>query len=170
MVEPTVAPRQAQAQIDLRIIQLLETIRALKEERNTHSIAVRVPPEILTHIFLYVVHQIYEARSPPPEQLSIPHVCRYWRTVAIHSQEFWQFQPIGQAGLLWPPEMIERARGRPPYIWGRVGDGYLGWSPSVHPPLSRALSTARALYIEMSAEMSEATGVSFLESLSLFIS
>ncbi|KAJ3491100.1 hypothetical protein NLI96_g942 [Meripilus lineatus] len=164
MVEPTVTPLQAQAQIDLRITKLFETIRALKEERNTHSIAVRLPPEILTHIFLYVVHRIYESRSLPLEQLSIPHVCRYWRTVAIRSQEFWQFQPIGQNGLLWPPEMIERAGGRPPYIWGRVGDGDLSWSPSVFPPLARAVSSARALHIEMSTEMTTATGINFLES------
>ena len=76
----------AQTQIDGRIAQLEETLRSLKEDRNGHSGAVRTPPEILTQIFLYVVRYIYDDARLPLEQLSIPHVCRFWRVRFVVNQ------------------------------------------------------------------------------------
>ncbi|KAJ3491140.1 hypothetical protein NLI96_g932 [Meripilus lineatus] len=116
--------RRSQIQIDIRIKGLEESIRALKEERNNYSLAVRVPAEILTHIFLLTIH--HGCDDSTKQQLILPHVCRHWYAVASHSQEYWRYQALGRKG--WRPHLIDRAGGRTLHVSGCIDGRYRDYS------------------------------------------
>lgn len=115
---------QALAELDIRIAEHEKILQALKEERNSHLRAIRLPPEVLTRIFVLAAQQLFESYKPPQCQLWISHVCRYWREVVLCSQEFWRYQPLDRDGALWPDEAIERAKEKPPHLRIDLGRGY----------------------------------------------
>lgn len=138
---------EGRALLDARIAKMEESLRALKQERNTYCHAVRVPPEILTHIFLDVIDDIYESNGERTQQFYPPHVCRYWYEVALCSQEYWRYQPLYSGGELGPPDLLERARGRPLHLWGRFSANDQYWdSPGRDYILSQAESVNICLY------------------------
>ncbi|KAJ3491095.1 hypothetical protein NLI96_g945 [Meripilus lineatus] len=119
-----------------------ESLRTLREERNTYSCAVRVPPEILTHIFLDVICDIYERDEEESiQQFYPPHVCRYWYEVASRSQQYWSYQRLAD-GELMPSHIIERAGGRPLHVWGYMSK----YSPSCDFIRSQAESVKISTY------------------------
>ncbi|KAJ3491094.1 hypothetical protein NLI96_g944 [Meripilus lineatus] len=132
---------EKRALLDSRIEIMEESLRALKEERNTCSCAIRVPPEILTHIFLDVITDIYKRGWKPIGQFHLPHVCRYWYDVALKSQEYWRYQPLYNGGRLRPLHLMDRAEGRPLYLTGTLSVDFSDWiSPKCDHFLSQAES------------------------------
>ena len=130
------------ALVDARIAKMEESLRTLREERNTYSCAVRVPPEILTHIFLDVICDIYERDEEESiQQFYPPHVCRYWYEVASRSQQYWSYQRLAD-GELMPSHIIERAGGRPLHVWGYMSK----YSPSCDFIRSQAESVKISTY------------------------
>ncbi|KAJ3491139.1 hypothetical protein NLI96_g933 [Meripilus lineatus] len=133
------------ALLDTKIEKMEESLRALREERNTCSCATRVPPEILTHIFLDVVNDIYESGEELVQQFYLPHVCRYWYDVALQSQEYWRYQPLYDGGRIRPLHLIERAEGRPLYLTGKLSVDNLLELDS--PECDQVLSQAESVHI-----------------------
>ena len=131
-----------------KLEKIEESIRKLGEEYNTLSYAVRISPEILTHIFLYVINDIYEKNMAPIHQLRIPHVCRHWYKVASYSQQYWRYQPLQLEGerRFQAPHLVERAGGRPLHLWGDVFMDSC-WDLSTCDLISQQLSQAESVNI-----------------------
>ncbi|KAJ3491117.1 hypothetical protein NLI96_g929 [Meripilus lineatus] len=140
----------ARAQADTHIAKLEESLRKLMEERNALCYAVRLSPDILTQIFLYVISDIYEKNMTPIHQLYLPHVCRYWYRVASYSQQYWRYQPLRLDGKrrFQAPHLVERAGGRPLHIWGNVFMRSC-WDLSTCDPISQHLTQAESVQISM---------------------
>ncbi|KAJ3491138.1 hypothetical protein NLI96_g930 [Meripilus lineatus] len=112
------------------LITKVEESQAVRdsEERSIDSGAVRVPPEILADVFLYVIDDVYEGDLEPIQQLYLPHVCRYWYNVTLQSTQYWRYQPLSRDGRLRASRLIERAGGRSLYVWGRLSaDNHPRW-------------------------------------------
>lgn len=76
-----------------RICKLEEEIRHLKSQHNTVAPICRLPPEILSHIFVLIPgnkHSKLWGRS----RMQLTHVCRYWRTVAENCAVLWVDLPL----------------------------------------------------------------------------
>ena len=143
----TASHSQALAQIELLIVEQEKKLQALKEERNSHLGAIRLPVEVLTEIFLCVVQRLFKTFHSPKFQLSISHVCRYWRTIVLHSQQFWRYQPVNRDGMRWPTQMIERAAGHSLHL--RIDDECYSklWDPSVLESIKPTLAQASSVSV-----------------------
>ncbi|KAJ7765442.1 hypothetical protein DFH07DRAFT_810614 [Mycena maculata] len=96
----------AQRQIDQEIRKYQESVRALQFRRNALSPVGRLPPEMLSRIFLF---------CSDPESLSwikeVSHICHYWRTVALSCPNLWSFPVFSQPK--WADEMLKRSKMAP---------------------------------------------------------
>ncbi|KAJ7836527.1 hypothetical protein B0H13DRAFT_2106817 [Mycena leptocephala] len=95
-----------QRKIDQEIDKYRESIRTLQSRRNALSPIGRLPPEILSRIFLFCSH---------PDSLSwikeVSHISRHWRAVALGCPSLWSFPIFSQPK--WADEMLKRSKMAP---------------------------------------------------------
>ncbi|KAJ7155425.1 hypothetical protein C8R43DRAFT_430595 [Mycena crocata] len=96
----------AQRQIDQEIRKSQDSIRALQSRRNSLSPVGRLPPEMLSRIFLFCSN---------PDSLSwikeVSHICRHWRAVALGCPNLWSIPIFSQPR--WADEMLKRSKMAP---------------------------------------------------------
>ncbi|TCD71922.1 hypothetical protein EIP91_000054 [Steccherinum ochraceum] len=71
--------------IRAEVAQTLQHLSALYSVVNAEAPVCRLPPEILSQVFLWVV----ALTSPKTNWVRITHVCRQWRDVALDCQTLW---------------------------------------------------------------------------------
>ncbi|KAJ6581526.1 hypothetical protein B0H19DRAFT_983573 [Mycena capillaripes] len=95
-----------QRKIDQEIDKYRESIRALQSRRNALSPIGRLPPEMLSRIFLFCSN---------PDSLSwikeVSHISRHWRAVALGCPNLWSFPIFSQPK--WADEMLKRSKMAP---------------------------------------------------------
>ncbi|KAI0290882.1 hypothetical protein BC826DRAFT_517418 [Russula brevipes] len=87
---------------------------ALLTNRNTLAPISVLPPEVLSRIFHLVPSaepSWYELQSL--RWISITHVCRHWRQVALDDSSLWARISGYQMDTAWVPEALARARNAP---------------------------------------------------------
>ncbi|KAF7356579.1 F-box domain-containing protein [Mycena venus] len=96
----------AQRTLDLEIRKYQDSIRGLQYRRNALSPIGRLPPEMLSRIFLF---------CSDPESLSwikeVSHICRHWRAVALGCPNLWSVLVFAQPK--WADEMLKRSKMAP---------------------------------------------------------
>ncbi|KAG2012936.1 hypothetical protein CC2G_009886 [Coprinopsis cinerea AmutBmut pab1-1] len=106
--------------IDSRIAELQEEIRKWKSNRNELSEISRLPPEVLSRVFMH--YQRLCASSTriskfgrilrPFDWTKVTHVSRYWRDVALAFPELWS-NIQATTSPRWAQVMFERAKQAP---------------------------------------------------------
>jgi hypothetical protein len=101
--------------IDAEIKSLEESLRALRQRRNTLSPISTLPTEVIAAIF-------YLLREQPDIYLALPvaHVCRRWREIALAHPLFWShldFTTVSPAGAT---EILARAGRVPLYLEAKI--------------------------------------------------
>lgn len=89
---PYLALDAKRAQIDKQICVLEEQTNQLKRHRNALSPAVRLPPELLSQIFLTLrddFHTKAEKASSSHDWMVVAFVCHHWREVALSTCALW---------------------------------------------------------------------------------
>jgi hypothetical protein len=91
--------------------QLLHERRLLSHRIAFHSALLapvrRVPPEIMSEIFVRYAHDAYDTEPPRNHNsLVLATVCRSWRAVALSTPELWSRLEI-RCGTYWPPSEME---------------------------------------------------------------
>ncbi|EDR14559.1 uncharacterized protein LACBIDRAFT_305269 [Laccaria bicolor S238N-H82] len=121
----------ARHRIDQEIWKMEGAIRALRSRRNSLAAISRLPPEVLSRIF--VCHAAtYELNM---DWVKITHVSRHWRTVAIGCPHLWT--TLVFARPRWVEEMLKRSKMAPLVIDGRFGSMYI-----VKPKLTEGVQLA----------------------------
>lgn len=90
--------------IDKQIKKLEDAICALKEKRNRLSLMSRLPPELMSHIFLLARKDGTLSYLP-----TTSHVCRAWRATALGCAQLWT--TIDCVRVRWAQEMMARTSG-----------------------------------------------------------
>jgi hypothetical protein len=85
-------------------------IRALKSRRNSLAAVSRLPPEILSKIFVCYA-ATYEPAQLTMDWVKVTHVSRHWRTVAIGCPCLWTTPVFAQPR--WVEEMLKRSKMAP---------------------------------------------------------
>ena len=112
---------------------VVEEIRKLRSLRNAFSITCRIPLEILATIFVrYALDHhnhkcddnIFLPLNVPlrdvPSWVSVSHVCRHWRNVALECPALWSHHFI--VSLRWTEELLVRSKQAPLRICLRIDD------------------------------------------------
>ncbi|KAJ7760560.1 hypothetical protein B0H16DRAFT_1532699 [Mycena metata] len=97
--------QSAQLQIDHEIQEYQESIRALRSRRNDLSSIGRLPPEMLSKIFLFVQSNTLSWIE------EVSHICRHWRAVALNCPNLWCFPIFSRSK--WADEMLKRSKMAP---------------------------------------------------------
>lgn len=95
------------ANIDGRIRDFEKQIINLKTRRNGISRIFRLPPELLSKIFIYHAlanpvkpqDRLYGARTPGPGWTHVTSVCKHWRDVALNCPQMWSEIDFNLPGL-----------------------------------------------------------------------
>jgi hypothetical protein len=100
--------------VDKGIDAAMLLARALLTHRNTLAPVSVLPPEVLARIF----HLAALAESSQPEMgslrwISVTHVCRHWRQVALDDSSLWARISGSTANTTWISETLARARNAP---------------------------------------------------------
>ncbi|KAJ7247647.1 hypothetical protein B0H12DRAFT_1220298 [Mycena haematopus] len=92
--------------LDQEIQKYQESIRALQYRRNALSPIGRLPPEMLSRIFIFCIRpdSHYWIKE-------VSHICRHWRAVALGCPNLWSFPIFSQPK--WADEMLERSKMAP---------------------------------------------------------
>ncbi|KAJ6518826.1 hypothetical protein C8R45DRAFT_949358 [Mycena sanguinolenta] len=105
-LKPISSNELMQRGLDEDIRKYQESIRALQYQRNALSSIGKLPPEMLSRVFLFCIH---------PDSLSwireISHICRHWRAVALGCPNLWSFPVFAQPR--WAEEMLKRSKMAP---------------------------------------------------------
>lgn len=118
------AVQEAVQRVDAQILHHLGLVQELKSERNTLMPISRLPAEILARIFHEVrgnnghnqdnsdagpsFTEVVSSCEPSLEWISISHVSRHWRDVAINEASLWTDPPL--LNLKGTMIMLERSR------------------------------------------------------------
>jgi len=108
----------ARRRIDQEIEKMEGAIRALKSRRNSLAVISRLPPEILSKIFVCCA-ATYEHAHLNIDWVKVTHVSRHWRTVAIDCPRLWT--TLVFARPRWVEEMLKRSKMAPLVIDARPG-------------------------------------------------
>ncbi|TFK64817.1 hypothetical protein BDN72DRAFT_861107 [Pluteus cervinus] len=97
--------------IDDEIEILMHQVRQFKSQRNGHSIASTLPVEVISEIFMITQVQTYDPDDPVSTLklwLSITHVSRHWRAVALECSQLWTpIYSLPEAGI---QEFLSRSK------------------------------------------------------------
>ena len=110
-----------QQTIDAEINSLEESIRALRQRRNTLSPISSLPAEVIAAIFLLA--RLPGERGQP--DIRVAQVCRRWREIVLDHPRFWShinLTAIGRAGMT---EMLARAKMAPLYLEAKILPRYV---------------------------------------------
>ncbi|KAF5333179.1 hypothetical protein D9611_002801 [Ephemerocybe angulata] len=130
-----------------RIHQLECELLALKSCHNAVTLTCRLPPEILSRIFIdlasmgisawYAVGANKRPRKVSVSWLRVTFVCRHWRSVALQCPSLWSNLVFSNANLA--EAMLTRSKGAPLTIW------YNGMNDNPSSVLTTALSSVDRL-------------------------
>ncbi|KAF6761916.1 hypothetical protein DFP72DRAFT_591465 [Ephemerocybe angulata] len=130
-----------------RIHQLECELLALKSCHNAVTLTCRLPPEILSRIFIdlasmgisawYAVGANKKPRKVSVSWLRVTFVCRHWRSVALQCPSLWSNLVFSNANLA--EAMLTRSKGAPLTIW------YNGMNDKPSSVLTTALSSVDRL-------------------------
>ncbi|KAI0063059.1 hypothetical protein BV25DRAFT_436285 [Artomyces pyxidatus] len=90
-------------------------------QQNTFALINKLPPEVLSHVFLFHVGGSPPASVPPPPYprkslklgwIQVTHVCRRWRHVALGDPRLWANVAF-TLGHRWAEIMLARAKSAP---------------------------------------------------------
>ena len=101
------------SQVEARIIELENEVRVLKSYLNTATTTGRLPPEILSHVFLELSSSspVGSSTSQRLSWIRLTHVCRHWRGVALNCPALWS--NISIAHEVWTDLMLSRSKEAP---------------------------------------------------------
>jgi hypothetical protein len=115
--------QSAQQGLDHQIRKYQESIRALQSRRNALSPIGRLPPEILSLVFVFCTSS---------DSLSwvrvVSHICRHWRGVALSCPSLWSFPVFSHP--TWAEEMLQRSKMTPLTV--KVSVALNSYSPCAH--------------------------------------
>ncbi|KAJ3506810.1 hypothetical protein NMY22_g17129 [Coprinellus aureogranulatus] len=100
-----------------RLIELKEEIEALESHYNSLSLPNRIPPEILSKIFLIVAsYSKYKDEDDDDynedlKWIRVMHVCRYWRETALNCVALWS--QLSFVNPEFTEFMIDKSRNAP---------------------------------------------------------
>ena len=85
------AIKAAQTDIDSEIQRLNGRLCSLKSRRNSLCLISRLPPEVLSEVFLVFAEQLQaqERFKTDYKWLTVTHVCRLWRHTALQHGRLW---------------------------------------------------------------------------------
>ncbi|KAF5313077.1 hypothetical protein D9619_003530 [Psilocybe cf. subviscida] len=119
----TISPavEEAAQRVDTQILQYLDLIQDLKSQRNALMPISQLPVEILGKIFHEVRGHLRNGQDddtrfwtissysePSLKWVSVSHISRHWRKVAIDDASLWTNPPL--KNLQWTMIMLERSR------------------------------------------------------------
>ncbi|PPR01255.1 hypothetical protein CVT24_006018 [Panaeolus cyanescens] len=101
-------------QIDAQVAQLRSKISVLLEQRNAYSPVSKLPPELMSRIFLHARDSLakMDDHKGSIEWLSLVGVCRNWRKTALNEPQLWTNHTIGGT-TEWHQLLLERSKGVP---------------------------------------------------------
>ncbi|KII87403.1 hypothetical protein PLICRDRAFT_177156 [Plicaturopsis crispa FD-325 SS-3] len=105
----------ARQHVDSEIVRIEQSIRDFKTRRNSFALTSRLPPEVLSEIFMFCRgddFSIYALRW-----IAVTHVCRGWRDVALNFPRLWS--SIVLKSPAWTKEMLKRSENMPLTIMGQ---------------------------------------------------
>jgi len=103
----------AQTDIDNEIQRLNSCICSLKSRRNLLCPVSRLPPEVLSEVFLELAEQLQaqDRFKVDLKWISVAHVCRLWRDIALQHGRLW-----GKIDTTKPDRtrvFVDRSKGAP---------------------------------------------------------
>lgn len=104
------AAAYAQIQREIDALENEADIRPWKERHNGLSVIARLPPELLSDIFLLKALAERE-ESNNSRWIRVSHVCSHWRRIALGCPAFWSH--IQCTHPTWAVEMLRRSRNMP---------------------------------------------------------
>lgn len=115
----------ARARLDAEMDDLRHVMRELATRRNNLSPMSRLPAELLSKIFDFLVldasvHYFAKNCVKSFDWIQVTHVCRHWRQVALNHTSFWG--NIICTIPSWTPEFIARSKQAPIRIIHRSDD------------------------------------------------
>ena len=75
--------------LDASIAILADNLSSLKSRRNALTPVSRMPPELFSRCFTLVVKSSPNSSDGGYELISITHVCRHWRNIALSDHTLW---------------------------------------------------------------------------------
>jgi len=107
------AIKAAQADIDNEIRRLNDCICSLKSRKNSLCPVSRLPPEVLSEVFLVLAEQLQaqDRFKVDFKWISVAHVCHLWRNVALQHGRLW-----GKIDVTKPDRtrvFVDRSKGAP---------------------------------------------------------
>ena len=107
------AIKAAQTDIDSEIRRLNNCICSLKSRRNSFCPVSRLPPEVLSEVFLVLAEQLQaqDRFKVDFKWISVAHVCHLWRDIAVQHGRLW-----GKIDMTKPDRtksFVDRSKGAP---------------------------------------------------------
>ncbi|KII87399.1 hypothetical protein PLICRDRAFT_254172 [Plicaturopsis crispa FD-325 SS-3] len=99
----------ARQHVDNEIAALERSIWAFKTRRNEFALISRLPPEILSEVFL--CGRAMHTPERDTRWIKVTYVCRHWRDVALDCPRFWSY--IIPRTLKWTQELLARSKDAP---------------------------------------------------------
>ncbi|KAJ7577086.1 hypothetical protein C8J56DRAFT_379638 [Mycena floridula] len=96
--------------IDQEIRKYEDAVRQLKSKRNGLAVVARVPPEIISKIFMFCAASCASELNTLA-WIKVAHVSRHWRAVALGCPALWS-TPVFSSSK-WAHEMIKRSKMAP---------------------------------------------------------
>ena len=103
----------AQSDIDSEIQRLNNGICSLKSRRNSLCPVSRLPPEVLSEIFLLLAEQLqaHDRFKVDFKWTTVAYVCRLWRDIALQHGRLWG--KVDMARLDRTKAFVDRSKGAP---------------------------------------------------------
>ncbi|KAI0727703.1 hypothetical protein C8Q72DRAFT_435816 [Fomitopsis betulina] len=92
-----------------------ECIRGINTRLNALVPISRIPPELLSEVFLHTAgHRADPASHPPPlrDWIRVTHVCRHWRETALQCTALWS-RVDAPINIKWLAELLARSKDSP---------------------------------------------------------
>lgn len=97
--------------IDQEIRKYEEAVRDLKSQRNTLAPIAKLPPELLSKIFLFCAAACASKYKQSLAWIKVSHVSKHWRAVAIGCPNLWSSVVFFSGS--WAHEMLRRSKMAP---------------------------------------------------------
>ena len=103
------------SRFDNKLTEIALYMSMANSRRNSFAPIARLPPELLSAIFLENLHDwqrkmfVRHPRTPP--WVVVSHVCRHWRDVSLNCAELWTH--ISLISRKWADEFLKRSKAAP---------------------------------------------------------
>ncbi|KAH8091699.1 hypothetical protein BXZ70DRAFT_476761 [Cristinia sonorae] len=135
--------------IELQVQQHFTAISQLRGFLNKVIPPIsRLPVEVLADIFRWCLPDTATVFTPRRRLswISVTHVCRYWRDVALQTPTLWTAIPVGQGSVPFAKEFLARSRRSPLRIYITVNVALRKWA-SISRSISQELGRVKQLTI-----------------------